>query len=96
MARWRRPTISQFNARVRVYKQWISDDIAEFMAWQYPLRSKLTRRAVRLMKKKVLDYMVENDETDKEEARMEVSIQLIVDVTSGQEEDWALRSIVSP
>ena len=97
---WRPPNRRVYAARLSYYRQYISDDVAEFMAWRLPKTSKQARRAVRLMRDMVRRRYQEGLQDDPDytfqDAIDDVTTDILTKIETGEEVDWALRYLTSP
>ncbi len=97
---WRKPTKKWVDARLRFYKQAISDDIAEWMAWRLPMRSKAARRALMLMrravKKRYRKELALDPRYTYQEAIDDTTTDILNSIEAGEELDWALYYLASP
>jgi len=82
------------------YRRWISDDVAEFMAWRLAKRSPIARRIVRIMKGLVRSRYREEVALDSsytmQDAIDDVTTDVLRRIEAGEEVDWALYYMVSP
>lgn len=93
---WRVPRRDWYRKRFDFFKQWIADDIAQFMAWRLPLRDKRGRRARALMRRRVLRYMRDNPGVSRQEAIDDVTTDILNRIEAGEEVDYAFKVMVSP
>lgn len=97
---WRRPNEKTYLARLNWFKRFISDDVAMFMAWRLPKKSKAARRARALMRKAVLKRYKEQVKIDPkytlQDAIDEETSDVIERIARGEEVDWALKYLASP
>lgn len=97
--KWLNPFTKTYSIRVRRYSEWISSDIAGWMAHRLPLRSKGARRALMLMRKMILAKIEEykqpggrtwlgretfTDEQALDEARDEITTMVIDTIERGE------------
>lgn len=97
---WRRPSSKIYRIRLDYYRQYVSDDVAEFMAWRLPKTSRQARRAMRLMKRLVRDQFVVGRGTDPDytmqDAIDDATTDVLTRIETGEEVDWSLRFLTSP
>lgn len=90
------PSTRVYNIRFRRYREWISDDVAEFVAFWVPITSIRGRRLLAAMRQKVLDYERINPGIPRQDAIDDTTTDVIDALVLGEEDDPILRVLISP
>ncbi len=100
MPRWRRPHRRWYEARLKYYRQFVSDDVAEFMSWRVSKRSRVARRAMRIMRSAVRRQYEEGLEDDPrytwQDAIDDATTDILTRIETGDDVDWSLYYLASP
>lgn len=92
----RPPSTRIYNIRFRRYREFISDDVAEFLAFWVPVSSRRARRLISVMRRKVLDYERANPGIPRQDAIDDTTTDVIDSLVLGEEDNPILRILISP
>ncbi len=92
----RRPSDRVRRIRFQRYSEWISDDVAEFLAFWVPVTSRRGIRLISVMRRLVLDREREQSGISRQDAIDDITSEAIDALSLGEEVDPVLRNLTSP
>lgn len=92
----RRPSERVRRIRLQRYSEWISDDVAEFLAFWIPVTSRRALRLISVMRRLVLERESDQPGIPRQDAIDDVTSEIIDAIALGEDVDPILRNLTSP